>query len=68
MSPQLQQMGWISGGGAEAAQFARGLVLWMLFCGMMLLIPTAYRAHRRGMERIRRMNERNALKHARRSK
>lgn len=68
MSPELQQMQWISGGGAEAAQFARGLVCWLLFCGALLLLPSIYRAHRRGMERVRRFNERNAPKHARRKK
>ena len=66
MSPQME---WISGGGAEAAQFARGFSLWMIiFITAVVAIPYFYRAHRRGMERIRRMNERNAPKHARRSK
>jgi hypothetical protein len=64
MSPQMQQ--WISGGGEEARHFATGLVIWMSCVIIAALIaPVLYRAHRRGMERVRRLNERTAPKHAR---
>ena len=62
-------LAYVSGGGAPARQFAIGLVVWMLECGAVTLAAAyLWKAHKRGLERVRRHNERNAPKHARRVK
>ena len=59
---------YVSGGGAAARHFAIGLVIWMLESGAVALAATyLWKAHKRGMERVRRYNQRNAPKHARRN-
>ena len=59
-------MAYVSGGGSEARHFAIGLVLWYLECGAaFVLLRAAWKAHKRGMARVRRHNERNAPRHAR---
>jgi len=60
-------LAYVSGGGAEARHFAIGLVLWFIECGIVALAASyLWKAHKRGLERVRRYNERNAPKHARR--
>lgn len=57
---------YVSGGGAPARHFAEGLVLWLLECGLVALAAAyLWKAHKRGMERVKRHNERNAPRHAR---
>ena len=59
---------YVSGGGAPARQFAIGLVIWLIECGAVALAAAyLWRAHKRGLERVRRHNARNAPKHARRN-
>ena len=58
---------YVSGGGAAARHFAIGLVLWLIECGIVALAAAyLWQAHKRGMERLRRHNARNAPKHSRR--
>ena len=57
-------LAYVSGGGAPARQFAIGLVLWLIECGIVALAAAyLWKAHKRGLERVRRHNERNAPKH-----
>jgi len=59
-------LAYVSGGGAPARHFAEGLVLWLIECGLVALAATyLWKAHKRGMARVKRYNERNAPRHAR---
>jgi len=57
---------YVSGGGVAARQFAIGLVLWLIECGLVAIAASyLWKAHKRGMARVRRYNERHAPRHAR---
>jgi hypothetical protein len=59
-------LAYVSGGGAPARHFAEGLVLWLIECGLVALAAAyLWKAHKRGLERVRRYNERHAPRHAR---
>jgi len=59
-------LAYVSGGGAPARQFAIGLVIWLIECAAVTLAAAyLWKAHKRGLERLRRHNARNAPKHAR---
>jgi hypothetical protein len=60
------QLAYVSGGGAAARHFADALIFAWLVTGLAAVgIRQAWKAHKRGLERVRRYNERNAPKHAR---
>ena len=59
-------LAYVSGGGTAARHFAEGLVLWLIECGLVALAATyLWKAHKRGMARVKRHNERHAPRHAR---
>ena len=57
---------YVSGGGRALSHWAGGLILTYVVALGVYLIPAAVRAHRRGMARVRRYNQRHAPRHARR--
>jgi hypothetical protein len=60
-------LAYVSGGGPVAKHFADALVVgWLLGSLAAVGIWQAWKAHKRGMERVRRYNERHAPRHARR--
>ena len=59
---------YVSGGGAPARHFADALIFAWLVTGLAAVgIRQAWKAHKRGLERVRRYNERHAPRHARKA-
>ena len=60
------QLAYVSGGGPAAKHFADVLIFTWFLGGLAAVgIRAAWKAHRRGMARVRRYNQRHAPKHAR---
>lgn len=62
-------LAYVSGGGYAARHWAMGLVVWYLVMFAIMFGGRAlWKAHRRGLARVRRYNQRHAPRHARRVK
>jgi hypothetical protein len=65
----VPQLAYVSGGGAAARSFAEGLVtMYLVMFAVWIIGRAAWKAHKRGLARVRRFNQRHAPKHARRVK